>query len=239
VSTEEVVAMVAAHPDRLIPFCNLDPRMGRNDPTTDFSHFLTYYREAGCKGVGEFMPNLPFDDPMVWNVFEHCQAQRMPVLFHIGPQVGGCYGLVDDLHLPKLEASLRRFPDLVLIGHSQPFWSEIGPDVTTETRNTYPKGKVREGGRVPELLGRCPNLYADLSANSGFNAISRDPEFGYGFLERFQDRLLFGTDTAAPDQDAPLPDYLRCAAADGHISQEAFEKIAWRNADRLLGLGLA
>jgi len=240
VPTEDVLAIAADHPDRFIPFCNLDPRMDRNDATADFSRFLDYYREAGCKGVGELTANLMFDDPLVWNMFEQCQAYAMPVLFHIGPQIGGCYGLVDDLHLPRLEATLRRFPDLILIGHSQPFWSEIGPEVTAETRNAYPEGAVREGGRVPELFERFPNLYADLSANSGFNAVSRDPEFGCAFLERFQDRLLFGTDVAAADfSERPLPGYLRRLAAEGRLSAQAFEKITWRNADSLFGLGLA
>ena len=239
VTTEEVLAMAASHPDRLIPFCNLDPRMDRNDASSDFSRLLEYYREAGCKGLGELTANLPFDDPLVWKMFEHCQACGMPVLFHIGPQVGGCYGLVGELHLPRLEATLRRFPDLILIGHSQPFWSELGPEVTAETRNTYPAGPVREGGRVPELFERFPNLYADLSANSGFNAVSRDPEFGYAFLERFQDRLLFGTDITSADDEPPLPDYLRRAAAEGRIPEGVFEKVAWRNADGLFGLGLA
>ena len=37
-------------------------------------------------------------------------------------------------------------------------------------------------------------MYADLSANSGLNAIARDPEFGIPFLNNFADKLLFGTD---------------------------------------------
>ena len=34
-------------------------------------------------------------------------------------------------------------------------------------------------------------------------------------------------------------DFLNDALAGGHISQEVYEKISWRNADRLLGLGIA
>ncbi len=40
-----------------------------------------------------------------------------------------------------------------------------------------------------ELLRKYPNLYADLSALSGANAILRDPEYGVKFLDEFQDRL--------------------------------------------------
>jgi len=236
-SIEEILAVCEQYPERFIPFCNLDPRLENNSPTRDFSRELTYYKEVGCKGVGEICANLPFDDPRVENLFRQCEAFGMPVDFHVGPQVGNCYGLVDDPGLPRLEGALKKFPNLLFFGHSQPFWAEIGP-VAVEDRNRYPKGKVLQGGRVPELLRRYPNLYGDLSAGSGFNAVSRDPEFGYEFFETFQDRLFFGTDICAPHNDTPLVGFLRDAADTGKISREAFKKITWRNADRVLGLGL-
>ena len=145
--------------------------------------------------------------------------------------------MIDELGLPRLEIALRKFPDLIFIGHSQPFWGEISADVTDQTRNGYPKGKVVPG-RVPELLRKYPNMYGDMSAGSGFNAVSRDPEFGYAFMEEFQDKLLFGTDICAPTNETPLPYYLREILAAGKISKAAYEKITWQNANRLLGLGL-
>ena len=145
--------------------------------------------------------------------------------------------MVDDLHLPKLEAAMQKFPKLVFVGHSQPFWSHISADVTNETWGGYPKGKVIPG-RVVELMRNYPTLYGDMSAGSGFNAVSRDPEFGYQFMEEFQDRLLFGTDICYPNQDTPLPTYLRKAHDENNISDQVFEKITWRNANELLGLGL-
>lgn len=238
VAPEDVLEMCAAHAERLIPFCNVDPRSDTNSPDADFSRFFDYYKGAGCRGVGEVTANLAFDDPMVWNLFRYCQEYAMPVTFHIAPRFGGCYGLMDDLGLPRLERTLREFPDLVLLGHSQPFWSEISGDVTDETRGGYPKGKVTPGGRVVELMERYENLYGDMSAGSGHNAVSRDPEFGYELLERFQDRLLFATDISYPEYEPPLPGYFKELIEGGHISAEAQEKIAWRNGDRVLKLGL-
>ena len=49
----------------------------------------------------------------------------------------------------------------------------------------------------------------------------------------------FRTDLLRPGQDLPQVEYLQRSAQRGHISKEAFDKIAWRNADQLLGLGLA
>ena len=236
-TTDDILDVTAKYPDRFIPFCNIDPRGITNSPAADFMPLLEYYKSMGCKGIGEMTANLPFDDPRVENLFRQVEKAGIPLLFHIGPQPGGCYGLIDDLNLPKLEGALQKFPNLVLIGHSQPFWSEISTDNTDDTRGGYPKGPVTPG-RVPELLRKYPNLYGDMSAGSGFNAVSRDPEFGFEFMDEFQDQLLFGTDICRPGQDLPLPPYMREIMAQGKISRTAYDKITWQNANRLLGLGL-
>ena len=235
-SVDGALDIVARHPDRFVPFCNVDPRMLTNSPQANFTPMLEFYKGRGCKGVGEMCSNLPFDDPMVWNLFRHVEAAGLPVIFHVATQIGGTYGLYDELNLPRFERTLREFPDLTFLGHSQAFWSEIGGDVTEETRGGYPKGPVAEGGRIVELMREHPNLCGDLSAGSGCNAVSRDPEFGYGFLEEFQDRLFFGTDICAPSNTTPLVDFLRDAVEGGGISREVYEQVGWKNAERLLGL---
>lgn len=235
VTPEDVLEVCAAHPNRLIPFANVDPRMLDNSPESDFTGLLQHYREAGCRGIGEYTPNLPFDDPLNMNVFKHVEEAGLPLTFHIAPRIGGCYGCVDELGLPRLERVLKACPNLVLLGHSQPFWAEIGNDVTEHNRSDYPKGPVKPG-RLVQLMRDYPNLRGDLSAESGYNAISRDPEFGCRFLEEFQDRLYFGTDIANVPQELPIVCYFRDLQQEGRISESAYEKIAWRNAVALLGL---
>ena len=235
----DVLEMCALHPKRLIPFCNLDPRMLTNGPDADFRPMLRYYRECGCKGIGEYLPNLPFDDPLNMNLFRQAAEMGMPITFHIGPTLGGCYGCYDELGLPRLEKVMREIPDLKLFGHSQPFWSEIGADVTEQTRGGYPKGPVKEG-RLVHLMRTYPNLYGDLSAGSGLNAISRDPAFGYGFMTEFQDRLFFGTDICSHNvADWSEVTYLKESLDQGGISREVYDKITWKNANRVLGFGIA
>ncbi len=235
VTTEEVLEIAAAFPERFVPFCNIDPRQIGNSPDVDFRDHLRYYRQAGCRGLGEVTANLSFDDPRVLNLFSQCEEMGFPVLFHVGPCFGGCYGLVDEAGLPRLEQCLARFPRLAFIGHSQPFWAEISGDADNANRGGYPQGPVTPG-RVVDLMRRYTNLYGDLSAYSGYNAITRDPAFGLAFLHEFQDRLLFGTDICAPHNRPRQAEYLRKCLDEGHLSCEAFEKIAWRNAACLLGL---
>ncbi|NLJ91028.1 MAG: amidohydrolase [Clostridiales bacterium] len=227
--------LATKYKDLLYWFCYVDPRIGSNSAETDFSPYLEKYKKMGAKGLGEIFANIYFDDPRVENLLSYCEKYDMPILFHLSPEVGGPYGIVDDLGLPRLEKMLKKFPNLKFIGHSQVFWSEISTDVTEENRNGYPTGPVNPG-RVVELLRKYPNLYADLSAGSGYTAISRDVSFGYSFLEEFQDRLMYGTDYLIPRGDIRLTEFLDSAVDQGKISREAYEKIVRKNAIKILNL---
>jgi len=236
--TDDVLAVHRRHPDRIIPFCNLDPRAG-NWADMDFSWIFDEWRAAGCKGLGEVTANLPFDHPLCINLYRHCGRVGFPVLFHLADRAGpgsGTYGVADEMGLPRLEKTLRKLPQTTFIGHAPAFWNEIASNVNAAARNDCQDGPVAGPGRVPELLGKYPNLYGDLSAGSGFSAISRDPEFGYRFLQEHQDKLLFGTDICHVGQEAPLVPWLNAARDRGKISQACYDKIARLNARKLLGV---
>jgi predicted TIM-barrel fold metal-dependent hydrolase len=240
-SIGEVLHVCAAYPGRFIPFCNVDPRIGKRPDrveAADFAYTLEQYRDLGCKGLGEVTARVGFDDPALLALFAACERVGFPVTFHTTTPRTDSYGLLDDLGLPRLERALRHFPKLALLGHSQAFWSEIGAGITPEEKIGYPGGPVKPGGRVPELLRRYPNLYGDLSASSGLNALRRDPAHAYAFLDEFQDRLLLGLDYCSVRNDMQHIEWFKAARDAGHISAEVCEKIFWRNADRVLGLGL-
>ena len=114
--------------------------------------------------------------------------------------------------------------------------TDIGAGITTEQKSGYPNGPVQEEGSVPRLLRTYPNLYADISAMSGYNALTRDEPFGIRFLNEFQDKLLFGTDICFADEEGQLGHLglLRGLVGAGELSQEAFDKIASANALGLL-----
>ncbi len=233
---EDVLKVYRKFPDRVIPFCDVDPRSGKNSPDTDFSWILNHYKEAGSKGLGEMTANLYFDDPRCINLFRQAGKFEFPVLFHLYTKLGGSYGLADDKGLPRLERALKECPDTIFIGHAMAFWSEISSEVTEETRGGYPSGPVKSTGRLQYLLKKYPNLYGDISAGSGFNAITRDMEYGYNFLEEFQDKLLFGTDIDADKKNIPHIEYFREISEGRKISKNAYDKITEKNAVRILKL---
>ena len=247
-SNEEILEMARQHPDRLIPFCNVDPRALTNSADAPLGDLLRHYRDQGCRGLGEVMPNLPVRDPLVQNLFHHAQEVGFPVIYDGSDQVGGDFGLYDDTGLPQLEYTLRQFPRLIILGHGPVFWSEIGPLERTPDANTVfrpragqanrerPSGPITREGAVAQLMRACPNLYGDLSDWNPWNALSRDPEYGCKFLAEFQDRLLFGTDICFYDMALPMVDLLRGWRETGAISEQVFCRVARENAAKLLGL---
>ena len=235
-SNQEVLEICRRYPDRFLPFCNIDPRGIDNSPETDFTPWLDWYKENGFLGVGEFMPNMSFRDPKVLNLMSQLEKYDMPLLFDVNTRVGEEYGLVDEPGMPQLEYCLRRFPKLTIFGHGPAFWAEIGTLDTPFDRGTYPSYPVRGDGAVVKLMRRYPNLWGDLSAGSGFNALNRDHDFAVKFINEFQDKLCFGTDICYADQKLPLADFLRRLNREGKISDDVLDKVSNRNIRRLLRL---
>ena len=50
------------------------------------------------------------------------------------------------------------------------------------------------GGLTDRYLADYPNMFADMSAGSGLNALTRDEDHSRGFLDRHQDKILYGSD---------------------------------------------
>ena len=220
-------------PDRYAWMCAVDPK--GKEPVYDR---LARFKSQGAIGVGELTCNRRLDDPFLQELFAAAEKLGLPVTIHMSPEVGYSYGVVDDPGLPLLETVLAKFPGLMILGHSQTFWIEMSADAPRdkEGRNSWGDGPVVPGGRVPELFEKYPNLYGDLSANSGSRAIMRDEAFGLAFLEKYADRLFFATDMVNADMVFPLGGWLDRMVAEGKLSRRAYELICFENARRVFGL---
>lgn len=203
-TSEDALAAARAHPDRLIPFCAVDPRVnyprGYCQGVTGLVTILKRYKDLGARGFGEHKVGLPFDHPLMMDVYAACDALELPILFHLDDVRG-----IDTPGLPRLEHALKRFPRLPFIGHAAGFWASISADATFPDFGRYPRipTPVVPGGALDTLMDRYPNLYGDLSEPGGYAAIARDPGFGRAFLIRRADRLLFGTDFLEGGQTIP------------------------------------
>jgi len=190
---DDALADCAKHPDRLIPFANVDPRRGTNDGNYDFYPVLEHYADLGCRGFGEFLCNLPANDPRMKGIYAACGRLGFPVVFDFRL---GAIGVIDPPGMPYLEECLREFPQTIFVGHGPGWWAEMSADVVPEEKNRtdYPDRKVTSPGRVAGLLDAYPNMYADLSAKSCHRALTRDQDYARKFLAKFSNKLMYGTD---------------------------------------------
>ena len=250
-NTEDIIDMAREYPDKIIPFCNIDPRSLSNSPFAKFENLMEFYKEKGCKGVGEVMPNMRMDDPKVQNLFRAAEKVGFSVTPDGSDQLDGDFGLYDEPGLPALELSLRRFPNLIIFGHGPVFWAEIAKLETPGERSVpfrfLDEGQVggglpnrglpiKEEGVVAKLLRRYKNLHCDLSDGTAYNALTRDEDYISEFIKEFSDRMYFGTDTCSPSQPIPLIGKLKEWLDRGVITKTAYNQITHENAMRLLNL---
>lgn len=248
-AVDEILEICAAYPDRFIPYCNLDPRAMTNAPNAPLYKILDYYKNKGCKGVGEVMPNMEIMDPKVQNLFAAAEMVDMPIVFDGSIVKDGDFGLYDDPGLPQLEMTLQRFPKLKIFGHGPTFWAELFKLETPAERGYVftwngdgdQVGKYGsdclEEGVMSKLLRRYENLYVDMSDGSPLRMLSKDKEFTKKFLAEFQDRCYFGTDLCNKYVKYRHVEFINQLLADGVVTQEIYEKITHKNAEKLLGLG--
>lgn len=179
--TEAAARLAAEHPESFVFFCNEIPDI--DGATASMEKWL----EKGALGIGESKFHLECDSAPMIRVYEVAKAYEVPVLLHFQHDA---YNMGFD----RFHKVLEKFPTVDFIGHAQTWWGNI--DANHEQSVMYPKGPVKAGGLSDKYLSDYPNMFGDLSAGSGRNAINRDEEHAAAFFERHQDKLMLGTDCA-------------------------------------------
>lgn len=128
------------------------------------------------------------------------------------------------LDMAELEQQLQNFPDVIFIAHGPLFWKAISGDYDPVIK--YDRGPIKKKGISVRLLEEYENLYADISGNSGYNALKRDKAFSQWFLERFAHKLLYGTDNYMLNQKELLKSF--------HLEAGKMKKIMGENATNIL-----
>ncbi len=99
----------------------------------------------------------------------------------------------------------------------------------------YPKGTVTPGGLTDRYLSDYPNMYGDLSAGSGLNALTRDEAHAREFLQRHQDKLMYGSDCNDMDGKGSKCSGAQMIAAIRRLasSKDIERKLLYQNARRV------
>jgi predicted TIM-barrel fold metal-dependent hydrolase len=206
--------------------------------------------QEGAVSVGELKYHLALDSPEMRRIYEICAETNVPVMMHIQnfPHFAG--ELPYNTGYPEFDRVLRAYPKTKFIGHGDLFWAHISADVPTD--RGYPSGPIKPGGLTDKFLSDYANLYADMSANSGNNALSRDQSFSRDFIVRHRAKLIFGSDCACVDgrgggvSQGRNPEASRLAGKcvaratlgllKGITSPDIFRQITWENGQRMFKL---
>jgi len=234
----KVKAEMAANPGRLAWFAAADPT--QPDALTQLRKAV----EAGAIGFGEMKNHVAADSAEMRRVYDLAAELRVPVLIHF-QEVEHFAGEGDwNTGYRQMDRLLQAHRKTTFIGHADFFWANISADEPSKI--AYPATKVKRGGLTDRWLGDHENLYGDLSANSGYNALTRDAEFTRGFLERHRRKLMFGCDCSCRDGrgtgGSPILPQLKgkcvaratLAVLKESASGEVFGDVVWGNGNRLL-----
>ena len=150
------------------------------------------YLKLGAVMIAEQKFGVDCGARAMQRIYEVAQAWRVPVLMHW--QVG-----MYNYGFERFYKMLEKYPRVNFIGHAQTWWANVDRNNQDDPKKLYPKGPITPGGLTDRYLTDYPNMFGDLSAGSGLNALTRDETFTPGFLERHQDKLLFGSDCTDSD----------------------------------------
>jgi predicted TIM-barrel fold metal-dependent hydrolase len=208
------------------------------------------------------------DDPRFDPMWEAAGAFKMPVAIHVSDP--------EAFFLPT-DRFNERWEEL----HAHPKWSFHGKDYPSNRelqearRNVmrrHPRTQfvclhVADSEDLPyvsECLDAHPNMHVDIAARIG--ELGRQPRAARQFFDRYQDRVLFGTDAssnpATPQQifgdalyeiyyrfletedeyfdyaPAPVPPQGRWRIYGVGLPAQVLRKVYWQNAARLIGLAV-
>ena len=163
-------------------------RFGANEvPDVDGARReIERYLKLGGVVIAEQKFGVECDSREMQAIYALAAEHRVPVLMHWQFQMYN-YGF------ERFHKMLEKYPKVNFLGHAQTWWGHIDRN-NKDQSVMYPKGAVTPGGLTDRYLSDYSNMFGDLSAGSGLNALTRDEEFARDFIVRHQDKLVYGSD---------------------------------------------
>jgi uncharacterized protein len=215
IPNELVAGLADRHPDRFIPFAGADVLLGM-EAVRDFEHLV---RDRGFRGlsVRPFMVGLPADDRRYYPLYAKCVELDVPVSIH--SSANWTTVAVSDLGHPRhIDVVAADFPELkIVMSHAGYPW-------------------VLEAAL---LAWKYPNVYLELAAHRprylATPGTGWEPLLRYG-TTTIKDKVLFGTGWFLLGRPpAQVVEEFRALP----VSEDVMEMWLWRNAEALLGAGVA
>jgi predicted TIM-barrel fold metal-dependent hydrolase len=264
---ETIAVLDDAHPGRFLTYALID-FSGIDDPSWS-DREASRLREsfvAGAKGLkfhkslglgvrykdGRF---LPVDDPKLDPIWEVCAAFKRPVEIHTGDP-GAFFTPLN--RFSERWHELNEHPEWLFHGKDYPKRSDLHAQrmrvIARHPKTTFICAHMANDGEDLAQVGRWldvyPNMFVDIDAR--ISELGRQPYTARRFFLKYQDRVMFGTDTL-PNREA-YRIYYRFLETDdeyfdpagGHhrqgfwmiygvfLPKDVLEKVYYKNAERLL-----
>ena len=272
------------HPDRFLVFTQpWFPKVAESNYAQWQGEEIQRARRAGARGLKVLKslglvvheqfdkgPLIKVDDKRFDPMWEACGALNMPVAIHTSDP--------EAFFLP-IDRFNERFEEL----NAHPNWSFHGRDYPSDRELQEARFRVvarhprtnfivlhvansENLGYVAEAMQKYPNMHVEFGARIG--ELGRQPRASRKFFDRFQDRILFGTDAVPYGEETPqqifgerlyeiyyrfletedeyfdyaparIPPQGRWRISGIGLPESILRKVYWQNAARLLGLPAA
>jgi predicted TIM-barrel fold metal-dependent hydrolase len=264
---ETIQALEGTHPGRFLTYAliNFDD-IDNDDWSQREAKRLEESFKAGAKGLkfhklfglryrykdGKLMP---IDDPKLDLVWEMCAKHKRPVVIHIADPAAFFTPL--DRYNERWH-ELNSNPGWLFYGDQFPKRQDlldqlhrvIAKHPKTTFVNTHFGNNAEDLASVADKLDKYPNMFVDIDAR--ISELGRQPYTARKFFLKYQDRIMFGTDTT-PKRDAYRvyyrfletdDEYFDCSASHHRqgfwniygifLPPEVLEKVYHKNAERIL-----
>lgn len=264
---ETLAALDEAHPGRFLTFALINFE-GIDEPgwSAREAKRLEQGFIAGAKGL-KFHKSfglsyrhkdgslVKIDDPKLDPIWETCAKASRPVVIHVADPAA-FFTPLDNFNERWHE--LNEHSNWLFYGDKFPKRQDlldalhrvIAKHTKTTFINTHFGNNVEDLASVADKLDRYPNMYVDIDAR--ISELGRQPYTARKFFLKYQDRILFGTDTT-PNREAfriyyrfleTDDEYFDCSASHHlqgfwriygiFLPDEVLDKIYRKNAERIL-----
>jgi predicted TIM-barrel fold metal-dependent hydrolase len=217
---EAVMKYDRAHPGRFYTFT--EPSYARfkesNYPKVQAQAIDQAHRDGACglkilKTLGLYLREnitsgilVTIDDPRFDPMWEACGQLNIPVAIHVSDPIA---------FFTPTDRFNERYEEL----NNHPDWSFCGGDFPSNAELLAARNRImarhaktqfvvlhvgnfaEDLQNVSENLDRFPNMHVDIAARIG--ELGRQPRTARNFFDRYQDRILFGTDATPHGDEYP------------------------------------
>ena len=203
---DDLRTLYGRYPDRFDLWCGID-YTGFDQPGFGPGAIAELERcvRAGARGVGELSDKggglrgnaggMHLDDERMGPILDRCAELGLPVNIHVGED-RWMYEPMDATNDGLMNAYTWRIPDRPDVLRHDAVIATLERAVRQHPRTTFIACHFANCCYDLAILGRLldayPNLHADISARYGETAPI--PRYMAQFYEKYQDRLLYGTD---------------------------------------------